>query len=65
MTSNFDPKLNFELEKKYILFKLDPIWSEYRAEFEFRASSKIEIGKKLQIMTSKFELKLNLELDNK
>jgi len=48
-----------------IPFQFDPISSKYRAEFEFRASSNIEIGKMLQIMTLNFELKLNIELDMK
>jgi len=47
------------------MFHFDLMWSEYGAEFEFGASSKIEIGKMLQKMTYNFEPKLNFELNNK
>ena len=38
--------------------------SEYQAEFEFRASSKIEIRKKLQLTTLHFDLDMKYIFDS-
>ena len=66
MTLNFEPKVNFELDKKYIF---GSNWTLCEANIElnltFEPAQRWTLGKKLQILTLNFELKFNLEQHKK